>query len=416
MKKQPKKSPKVPGQVRLPGWKHPFVVYLADLPGQGHVSMAKVGFVHKEKNIRRRIRELKSAAMLYYPVPIAAFLVEPSANRTPQHAESCVHSHLRDAGIRQSGEIFLSPNACSSELVSEVHDALSGLGRRFETLDVQDLSCHFQGRNQSIRASLDGAEPDGSECPYAAFRKQFDISGFPSNPLRDWSPDRLREVSTLGFLLSDLFASSGHPSLAWDLTGFGRLIIFPPESMAEYQLEARAEQQLYLHSRGRTKVVLRGNEAPGNRSVSMQFISLDACGLSIPAPFLGHEDERDTTVRFSPEYMACLGDSAVIPASGSHYFAEGTRAPLSPEVFAVANAHPETLPTTRFLVGVMEALKQDVRIQDYALPREVSRRLACLPHAAELMAQAGSPIPDHLVRWIRHAWISGEEAFDARVA
>lgn len=254
MKKTPIKHPKTPGQVRLPGWQGAFTLYLADLPGQGQQQMAKIGFVHREENIKRRVRELKSAAMLYFPVPLAAFRIEPVGNRTPQHAEGCVHAHLRDAGIRKSGEIFLSPNACTKELIGEIQDALKGLGRSFESVDVQSLNCHFRNRNDKIQASLDTQKNAAAECPYEAFRMQYDPYGESWRTALDWSIQQLQEVFTLSFLLSDLYAGSGHPSLVWDIAGFGRLLVFPPLTLDECHFEARAEQQLLLPSTGRTRV------------------------------------------------------------------------------------------------------------------------------------------------------------------
>lgn len=416
MKKSPTKHPKIPGQVRLPGWQGSFTLYLADLPGQGPQQMAKVGFVHREENIRRRVRELKSAAMLYFPVPLAAFRIAPAGNRTPQHAEGCVHAHLRDSGIRKSGEIFITPNACAQELIGEIHDALRTLGRSFEPVDVQSLTCHFRHRNDKIQAGLDTQRKAVAECPYEAFRVQYDPGGESWRTALDWSIQQLQEVFTLSFLLGDLYAGSGHPCLVWDISGFGRLLVFPPLTLGESHFEARAEQQLLLPSTGRTRVTVRASDHPSSRPIAAQVISTDICGLSIPGPFEAEESTPDSKVRFRAEHLACMGDPAVIPVTGSHYFAAGTRASLPPEVFALVAQQPEMFPAVRFLVGVMEALRRDIRLQDYALPKATRLRMDRLPEASELLAKAGHSIPESVVRWIMCTWVSGEEDFDARLA
>jgi len=416
MKKAPTKHPKIPGQVRLPGWQDPFTLYLADLPGQGQQQMAKIGFVHREENIKRRVRELKSAAMLFFPVPLAAFRIAPAGNRTPQHAEGCVHAHLRDSGIRKSGEIFITPNACTKELIGEIHDALRALGRSFEPIDVQSLTCHFRNRNDKIQTGLDAQRKAIVDCPYEAFRVQYDPRGESWRTALDWSIQQLQEVFTLSFLLSDLYAGSGHPSLVWDITGFGRLLVFPPLTLGECLFEARGEQQLLLPSTGRTQVMVRANDCPGQRPISAKVISPDICGLEIPGPFQADDSTPDSKVRFRAEHLACMGDTAVIPATGSHYFAAGTRASLPPEVFAEVAQKPEMFPAVRFLVGVMEAMRRDIRIQDYALPKATRLRMNRLPEASELLAKTGHSIPESVVRWIMYTWVSGEEDFDARLA
>lgn len=417
MKQTPTTPIKIPGQIKLPKWKDPFLLYIADLPGQGPAPLAKLGYVKLEDSLLSRIGSLKSAGMLYFPVPIAAFLVEPVPRRAPQHTEICVQCHLKHRGIPKSGEIFVSPNACCLELIGEVERGLHRLGRTFRIVDIQKLKTYFIDQNRDIQNDLakqvQGALRGAPPCPYVSFRKQFETNSHASMMLRGWSDVHPQESTTLGFLLYDLFAGTGCSSVAWDLDASCRVFVNPPLTIAECVFEARAEQQLNLHSMGRTVVNVRPEDVPSLRPFTIRVINADCCGLSIPGPFLGTDSSTKSVLRFSPEYLACLGDSAVIPTTGSHFFSVETRAPLPPEAFALAICHPELLPMVRFLIGVMEALRRDVRLQDYRLPPEASALLVDLPLASKLLAQAGIAIPDRLVRWIMHSWVSQCEAVHA---
>ncbi len=130
----------------------------------------------------------------------------------------------------------------------------------------------------------------------------------------------------------------------------------------------------------------------------------DTLGVEIPVTFESPSHSGSKLWRFRAEHLSALGDRSVITEVGTHYFAAHTRAPLPPQVYALAKEHPEWLPSLRYWIGLLSAWKRNTRIQDYKCPRLPSRALTHLAATAKALGRLGYSLSKDQVSYGRNMW------------
>lgn len=389
---------------------NPFALYVAELPGQGPIPLAKVGLVHNPESLMERMDSLKTAGVLFYPVPVMAFAIQRTTSKTwtPRRTEGRIQGNLKVDQIPHFGEIFACPNASVQELIGAVEVALREHQRSFVPLDIGPLTSLYRKRNQGIWDDFTATRTPGPTCPYAEFRAQAANVPFYGLSGASWNPHRMCELAHLGFMVSDLRVGAGSDPYTCFWDGAGSVTVVPPSSLTAAMAEAEAEQQLALRSRTRTRPSVRLQPKLDPRPRSLRILDEGCFGRDITGPFVLDLDAEASHYRFDAEHLACLGDHAVMPEFGSRFFATGSRAPLPTNVFAIAKEAPRLLPALRFLVGVKHADEREVPLQDYRLPRSLRPPINVVMEAAQALQTVGFEMSAELVAWVLQVWFADQ--------
>jgi hypothetical protein len=302
--------------------------------------------------------------------------------------------------LANSGEIFLAPDGCRDQVEAKVAGFLKQLGLKFITLDVSPITATFRKRNVEIQEKLRGHKAVEVKCPNEAWRESQGMGASSITELiLAQDHDTFRTVLGLGFLIRDVYAGNPEP-IHQDLGTFGAMTVYPAPTLAEALAEARAEQHLVIPSPMRT-LVKRGDGEVGE--LAQSAISIIHRGtlsrVELPGPFLACGASQNGDLRFTPEYLACLGALTVFPGQAPEYVGLKTRAPLSPASYAIAREFPDLLAGLRFWAGVENSFNHELRIQDYELLRVPSSVVSKFRTAALALHAEGHPIPEKTIEW-----------------
>lgn len=383
-----------------------FGIYVAEAPGQLVTNLVKVGAVKKGelKAFQSRNSGLKSAASLLACIPVRAFSIQPIRGGGWKATEDMLGAALVNEGMTQCGELFFGSGRSALDAADVVEAALVRMGRTFEPIDIQSIAEQAREKNRDTMAKIQCLIPTPETCPFEAFHNRYDAprvgfeEGIPENRVR------MRELATLGYLALDMATGIGMDPLTFWADDQSHLRLYPHRTLAQALFEARCEQNLYLPSKGRIDVRVDDRSWVCDRPQAMTLSYKDVLGKEIPAALEPVPELGQDRWRFRAEHLAALGDRAVVTEVTPHFFAAHTRAPLPPEVYALAMRDPELLPSLRFWVGLLSAWKQDIRVQDYRLPRLPSRVLRHLGKAAQSLQRIGLRLSKEQVVIGRNMW------------
>jgi hypothetical protein len=376
-----------------------FAIYIAEIHSSGP-TYCKVGMVRTADGLEGRMHALKSPADLTYPEIFAAYKVEATHKFGPRSIELYIHKGLRRDGLANSGEIFLAPDGCRDQVQAKVGALLKQLGLKFTSLDVDTIAETSRSLNRGIREKLRGDKVVEATCPNEAWRES-QCMGPVSTVAMIQSQDQctFRTVLGLGFLARDVYAGSPD-SVHLDLGAFGAMTVYPAPTLADALAEARAEQHLIVPNPTRTVMKRGDGEVYELPKSAISILHRDTLSrVEIHGPFQACDEGQDGDLRFTPEYLACLGDLKVSPGHASEYFGHKTRAPLSPVSYAIARDFPDLLAGLRFWAGVENSFNQELRIQDYELLRVPSSVVSKFRMAALALHEEGHPIPEKTIEW-----------------
>ena len=383
-----------------------FAIYVTEIPSTG-MALGKVGMVTSPENLSDRMKCLKSAGALFFPIIHAAFEVMPKPKLGARSAETSVHKILANRGLIKMSEIFPAPDGSMRLLAAEVERALVDLGLDFSPIDVAVIAEDYKAKNQEVQERLRGERVREAACPYEAWRcRECESPAVFAGSLDGALHANLRDLAAVGYILGDLMMGSGEP-VRMDLGSFGEMTVYPAPSLEAGFFEARAEQHLVLKSK--TRCVVKG-VLPGNtnlRPLAMKILVRDSLTMvEIAGPLMKNDGCLEDECRFTPEHMACLGELRPSPGQLWQYFGDATRAHLAPFAYGLARQDLSLLPGLRFWSGVNHALTMGIQIQAHPLPvprREVETKLR---KAADALALAGHPVPAELMDWVLNVWLA----------
>ena len=332
-----------------------FGIYIAEIPGQMISNLVKVGSVLAGEldAFQKRNDGLKSAANLMACIPVRAFAVQPTRRAGRVATEQMLGAELVQKGMTQCGEIFFAPGRSAMDVVGAIEAALTRMKRSFCVIPIEGVAKECREKNRNTMAKIQKRRPTSETCPYEAFQTRYDTPrvGFEDGVLE--TRTRLHELATLGYLAADLLCGMGMDSLHFSPAAASDVTVYPHQTLAQAHFEARCEQNLIIPAMGRIEVQVDDPACLGERPLSMLLSYEDAVGMEVPVTFEPPTHGGSKLWRFRGEHLAALGDRAVITEVGTHYFGAHARAPLPPQVYALAKKRPEWLPSLRYWIGLI---------------------------------------------------------------
>jgi len=385
-----------------------FAIYIVDLASDGPTPLGKVGLVMKVQNLDRRMTGLKSSAMPYYPVVRAGFSVKRGPKFGPRTTESWVHSLLGLQGdLAKVGEIFSCPDASLSLLVARVAQCLDKIGVEYAPVDVTALTDKYINKNLKIQQRFKKAKDARVPSLYEAWREeQSSVPRSYGEMARFRNRETFQNLSAVGELIADL--NMGNPDPVFRSFGeMGGLKVYPLATLEAGLFEARAEQFLACPTTIRYKVDAAGHSVNDFHPVAMEIFDGETLTkIEIGGPFQVTADCAEGELRFTPDHLARLGDVATAPCQDWGYFAEGTRAKLTPVAYDIARRQIELLPGLRFWAGLQNAWERGFPVAQFEIPaisRDMERMLR---KAATALRKHGQPVSNDVVDWAFYIFLA----------
>jgi len=148
----------------------PGVIYVGRTEGETCFVLGKVGAVENPEFLAGRVVSYRVADRIFRFVLEAAYAVELTATISILNVEAWVHSYLEGLGLMRFGENFSAPDGNMLFLARHVEEALTRLGQKFVSLDVDALQARAREQNSRTWQKLRKGKQNkkGEMCPYNA--------------------------------------------------------------------------------------------------------------------------------------------------------------------------------------------------------------------------------------------------------